>query len=138
METGKTFYILSPQPVCKQPVNFPVPLTQDMDFYFNIVTIINFLTSIINAVELGICYKKRKDLLSGILTVAMETMTKTKGTQAIQLSEDDFTTDNPVTHENVSTINTHSYSTPWIFLIVLLSMLVIFALYWLFILIIRH
>ena len=43
METGKTFYILSPQPVCKQPVNFPVPLTQNMDFYFNIVTIVNFL-----------------------------------------------------------------------------------------------
>ena len=137
METGKTFYIPSPQPVCKQPVNFPVPLTQNMDFYFNIVTIVNFLTSVINAIVLGICYKKCKDLLSGILTVAMETMTNTKGTQALQLSDDDFTTENPVTHENVSTINTHSYSTPWIFLIVLLSMLIIFALYWIFILIIR-
>ena len=50
METGKTFYIPSAQPVCKQPVNFPVPLTQDMDFYFNIVTIVNFLTSVINAI----------------------------------------------------------------------------------------
>ena len=60
----------------------------------------------------------------------METMTNTKGTQALQLSDDDFTTENPVTHENVSTINTHSYSTPWIFLIVLLPMLIIFALYW--------
>ena len=27
METGKTFYIPSTQPVCKQPVNFPVPLS---------------------------------------------------------------------------------------------------------------
>ena len=137
METGKPFYIPSPQPVCKQPVNFPVPLTQDMDFYFNIVTIVNFLTSVINVIVLGICYKMHKDLLSGILTVAMETMTNTKGTQALQLSDDDFTTENPVIHVNVSTINTHSYSTPWIFLIVLLSMLIIFALYWIFILIIR-
>ena len=58
METGKTFYILSTQPVCKQPVNFPIPLIQDMDFYFNIVTVVNFLTSVINAIVLAICYKK--------------------------------------------------------------------------------
>ena len=90
METGKTFYIPSTQSVCKQPVNFPVPLTQDMDFYFNIVTIVNFLTSVISAIVLDICYKKHKDLLSGILTVAMETMTNTRGTQALQLSDDDF------------------------------------------------
>ena len=32
MKTGKTFYIPSTQPVCKQPENFPVPLMQDMDF----------------------------------------------------------------------------------------------------------
>ena len=75
--------------------------------------------------------------LSGIVTVAMETMTNTKGTQALQLSDDDFTTENPVTHVNSSTINTQVYSIPWIFLIVLLSMLVIFVLYWIFILIIR-
>ena len=99
METGKTFYIPSAKPVCKQPVNIPVPLTQNMDFYFNIVTIVNVLTSVINAIVLGICYKKRKDLLSGIFTVAMETMTNTKGTQALQLSDDDFTTEDPVTPE---------------------------------------
>ena len=86
METGKTFYIPSTKPVCKQPVNYPVPLTQDMDFYFSIVTIVNFLTSVINAIVLGICYKKHEDLLSGILMVAMETMTNTKGTLALQLS----------------------------------------------------
>ena len=40
METGKTFYIPPTQPMCKQPVNFPIPLMQDMDFYFNIVTVI--------------------------------------------------------------------------------------------------
>ena len=48
-----------------------------------------------------------------------------KGTQAFQLSDDEFTTEDPVTHVNTNTINTHSYSMPWIFLIVLLSMLVI-------------
>ena len=137
METGNTFYILSTQPVCKWPVNIPVPLTQNMDFYFNIVTIVNFLTSVINAIVLGICYRKRKDFLSGIITVAMETLTNTKGTQALQLSDDDFTTDYPVTHGNSSTIDTQIYSTLWIFLIVLLSMLVIFALYWIFVFIIR-
>ena len=67
----------------------------------------------------------------------METMTNTKGTQTLQLSDDEFTTEDPVTHVNISTINTHSYSIPWIFLIVLLSMLVIFALYLIFILIVR-
>ena len=108
-----------------------------MDFYFNIVTVVNFLISVINAIVLGVCYRKCKDLLSGILTVAMETMTNTKGTQALQLSDDEFTTGDPVTHVNISTINTHSYSTLLIFLIVLLSMLVIFALYWIFILIVR-
>ena len=108
-----------------------------MDFYFNIVTVVNFLTSVINAIVLTVCYRKHKDLLSGIVTVTMETMTNQKGTQALQLSDDDFTTDNPVTHVNTSTTDTQVYSIPWIFLIVLLSMLVIFALYWIFILIIR-
>ena len=69
METGKTFYLLSPQQECPQPEQTPVPITQDMDFYFNIVTVINFLTSVINAIIISICYKKRKDLLAGILTV---------------------------------------------------------------------
>ena len=132
METGKTFYIPSTQPVCKQPVNIPLPLTQHMDFYFNIVTVVNFLTSVINAIVLGICYRKCKDFLSGIVTVAMETMQSTKETHALQLN-DVFTTESPVTYENSSTIDTHIYSIPWIFLIVLLSMLVIFALYWIFV-----
>ena len=127
METGQIFYIPSTQPVCKQPVNFSVPLRQDMDFYFNIVTAINFLTSVINAIVQDICYRKFKDLLSSILTVAMETMTNNKGTQALQLSDNEFTTENPVTEVTLSTNNTHSYSTLWIFLIVLSSMLTIFC-----------
>ena len=98
--------------MCKQPVNFPVPLIQDMDFYFNIVAVVNFLISVINAIVLSICYRKHKDLLSGILTVAMEIMTNNKGKQALQLSDDEFTTENPVTHVNISTSNTLSYSTP--------------------------
>ena len=42
METGKTFYLPSTQQECPEPEQFPVPITQDMDFYFNIVTVINF------------------------------------------------------------------------------------------------
>ena len=140
METGKTFYIPSVHAVCKQPVNLPVPLTQDMDFYFNIVTVINFLTSVINAIVLTVCYKKHKDILSDILTVVTQTMENTKGTQALQLSDHELTTtDSLVTKVNLSINNTQyfSYSTPWIFLIVLLSMLTIFALYWIFMLIVR-
>ena len=74
-----------------------------MDFYFNIVTVVNFFTSVINAIVLAICYRKCKDLLSGILIVAMETMTNNKGAQALQLSDDEFTTENLVSHVNIST-----------------------------------
>ena len=108
-----------------------------MDFYFNIVTVVNFLTSAINAIVLTVCYRKLKDLLSGIVTVTRETMTNPKGMQALQLSDGAFTTDNPVTNVNSSATDTQVYSIPWIFLIVLLSMLVIFALYCIFVLIIR-
>ena len=139
METGKTFYIPSVQPVCKQLVNFSLPLTQDLDFYLNIVTAINFLTSVINAIVLTVCYKKHQNLLSGILTVVTETMEHNKGVQALKLSDNEITAiDGLVTNVN-PIVNTHnfSFSTPWIFLIVLLSMLTIFALYWIFVLIIR-
>ena len=88
-----------------------------MDFYFNIVTVVNFLTSVINVIVLTVCYRKRKDLLSGIVRVTMETMTNQKGTQALQLSDDVFTIDNPVTHVNTSTTDTQVYSVPWIFLL---------------------
>ena len=92
METGKTFYILSAQPVCEQPVNLPVRLTQYMDFYFNIVTVINFPTSVINAIVLMVCYKKCQDLLSGILTVVTQTMEHNKEVQALKLSDNEITT----------------------------------------------
>ena len=72
----------------------------------NIVTVVNFLTSVINAIVLTVCYRKCKDLLSGIVSVTMEMMTNQKGTQALQLSDDAFTTDNPVTYVNSSTTDT--------------------------------
>ena len=99
-----------------------------MDFYFNIVTVVNFPHFCYQCYYINCLLQKAcKDLLSGIVTVTMETMTNQKGTQALQFSDDDFTTGNPVTHVNTSTTDTHVYSIPWIFLIVLLSMLVIFA-----------
>ena len=106
-----------------------------MDFYFNIVTIINFLTSVINAIVLTICYRKHKYFLSGIVTVAMETLTHPKETQALQLRDDVFTTDDPVTFaNNSSTIDTQMYSMPLMVPIVLLSMILTFALYWIIVL----
>ena len=108
-----------------------------MDFYFNIVTVINFLTSVINAVVLTVCYRKHKDFLSGIVTVAMETLTHPKETQVLQLSDDILTTDDPVTFVNNSTTDTQTYSIPFMVLIVLLSMILTFVLYWMFVLFIK-
>ena len=137
METGKTFYIPFTQKVCKCPLHVSLPLTQSMDFYFNIVTVINFLTSVINAIVLTVCYRKHKDFLSGIVTVAMETLTHPKETQALHLSNDILTTDDPVTYVNSGTKDTHIYSMPLMFLIALISMIVTFTLYWMFVLIIK-
>ena len=54
-----------------------------MDFYFNIVTVINFLTSLTNAIIISICYKKCKDLLAGILTVTMDTLQQNQQVHAL-------------------------------------------------------
>ena len=137
MEMGKMFYIPSTQQVCKIPLHVSLPLTQSMDFYFNIVTMINFLTSVINAIILTVCYRKCKDLLSGIVTVAMETLTNPKEAQALQLSDDILTTDDIVTSVNSSTTDTQLYSMPLMFLITLITMILTFALYWMFVFIIR-
>ena len=133
MEMGKMFYIPSTQQVCKRPSHVSLPLTQSMDFYFNIVTIINFLTSVINAIILTVCYRKHKDLLSGIVTVVMEALTHPKETQALQLSDDIPTTDDTV---NSSTTDTQLYSMSLMFLIAIYYD-INFALYWMFVLIIR-
>ena len=50
--------------------------------------------------------------MSGIVTVAMETLTHPKETQALQLSDDILTTDEPVTLVNNSTTDTQMYSMP--------------------------
>ena len=108
-----------------------------MDFYFNIVTIINFLTSVINAIILTVCYRKHKDLLSGIVTIAMETFTHPKETQALQMRDDILTADDPVTSVNSGTTDTQMYSIPLMFLITLIAMILTFALYWMFVFIIK-
>ena len=137
METGKTFYLPSMQQECPQPEQFPVPLTQDMDFYFNIVTVINFLTSVINAIIISICYKKCKDLLAGILTVTMDTLQQKQQVQALRFSDDELST---VTVETTTVDNTNvdyfQFSIPWIILIVFLSILLLLVLYWIIVLLI--
>ena len=137
METGNTFYIPSTKQVCKPSMRTPSSLTQSMDFYFNIVTIINFLTSVINAIVLTVCYRKRKDFLLGIVTVAMEMLAQPKEIQALQLSDNVLTTEEPVTLVNDSTTDTQMYSMPLMVLIALLSMLITFLLYWIFVLLIQ-
>ena len=69
--------------------------------------------------------------------VVMEMMEHNKGVQALKLSDNEITTTNNLVTKVNPSDDTHyfSYSTPWIFLIVLLSMLTIFALYWIFVLI---
>ena len=108
-----------------------------MDFYFKIVTIINFLTSVINAIVLTVCYRKHKDFLPGIVTVAMEMLTHPQETQALQLSDDIRTTDDPVTLVNNSTTDIQMYSMLLMVLIALLSMLITFLLYWIFVFLIK-
>ena len=66
----------------------------------------------------------------------METLAHPKETQALQLSDDIFTTDNSVTLVNNSTTNTQTYSMSLMVLIAL-SMLITFLLYWIFVLLIQ-
>ena len=71
------------------------------------------------------------------MTVAVEALTHPKETQALQLSDDILTTDDTVTSVNSSTTDTQMYSMPLMFLIALITMTLTFALYWLFVLIIK-
>ena len=109
-----------------------------MDFYFNIVTVINFLTSVINAIIISICYKKCKDLLAGILTVTMDTLQQKQQVQALRFSDNELST---ATNVETTTVNSNNvdyfqFSTPWIILIVFLSILLLLVLYWIFVLLI--
>ena len=67
----------------------------------------------------------------------METLTHPKEIQALQLSDDILTTDDPVTFVNSGTTDTQMYSMPLMVLIVLLSVILTFALYWMFVLFIK-
>ena len=120
-----------------QPKQSPVHITQDMDFYFNIVTVINFLTSLINAIIISICYKKCKDLLAGILTVTMDTIQQKQQVQALWFSDDELST-LTVDTTTVDSNNTDyfQFSITWIILIVFLSILLLLVLYWIIVLLI--
>ena len=109
-----------------------------MDFYFNIVTVINFLTSVINAIIISICYKKCKDLLAGILTVTMDTLQEKQQIQALRFSDNELSTATNVetTTVNSDNVDYFQFSTPWIILIVFLSILLLLVLYWIFVLLI--
>ena len=102
-----------------------------MDFYFNIVTVINFLTSVINAIIISICYKKSKDFLAGILTVTMGTLQQNQQVQALRFSDNELST---ATNVEITTVNSNNvdyfqFSTPWIILIVFLSILILLVLH---------
>ena len=137
METGKTFYLPSTQQECPRPKQLPVPITQDIDFYFNIVTVINFLTSVINAIIISICYKKCKDLLASILTVTMDTLQQNPQVQALRFSDDELSTAT-VDTTTVDSNNTDyfQFTITWIVLIVFLSILLLLVLYWIIVLLI--
>ena len=109
-----------------------------MDFYFNIVTVIHFLTSVINAIIISICYKKCKDLLAGILTVTMDTLQQKQQVQALRFSDNELSTTTNVETTIVTSNNLDyfQFSIPWIILIVFLSILLLLALYWVFVLLI--
>ena len=109
-----------------------------MDFYFNFVTVINFLTSVINAIIISICCKKCKDLLAGILTVTMDTLQQKQQVQALRFSDNELST---ATNVETATVNSNNvdyfhFSTPWIILIVFLSIFLLLVLYWIFVLLI--
>ena len=109
-----------------------------MDFYFNIVTVINFLTSVINAIIIPMCYKKCKDLLAGILTVTMDALQQKQQVQALRFSDNEISTATNVETTIVTSNNLDyfKFSTPWIILIVFLSILLLLVLYWIFVLLI--
>ena len=90
-----------------------------MDFYFNIVTVINFLTSVINAIIIYICYKKRKDLLASILTVTMDTQL----VQALRFSDDELST------VTVDTTTVDSNATDYFHFSITWTVLIVFCQY---------
>ena len=87
---------------------------------------------------MSICYKKCEDLLVGIPTVTMDTLQQKQQVQALRFSDNKLSTATNVetTIVTSNSIDYFHFSIPWIFLIVLLYMLLLFALYWIFVLLI--
>ena len=131
METGNIYYL---PPHTSQANDNPSSesITENMNFYLYIVTVVNFLTSITNGLILSLLYRNCQTLLSGILTSILQNLEEVKQAKALKLSNDELvTTDDPSTTDSSATETTSTKYTPfWIFLIVLLSMLVVFAIYW--------
>ena len=68
----------------------------------------------------------------------MDTLQQKQQVQALRFSDNELST---ATNVETTTITSNNidyfhFSTPWIFIIVLLSMLLLFALYWIFVLLI--
>ena len=78
------------------------------------------------------------DLLAGILTVTMDTLQQKQQVQALRFSDNELSTATNVetTTVNSDTIDYFQFSTPWIILIVFLSILLLLVLYWIFVLLI--
>lgn len=140
METGQVYY-LPTKPAQQEDLTahqrYHTPLTQNVDFYFNIVTMINFLTSLTNGVVLSLLYKNRQALLTSIVPTVLQTLDKSQKVDALKLIDDIVVTTEYATTEvdNSSTVAI-PFTPLWLFVIVLLSMLLVFALYWIIVLIV--
>lgn len=139
MESGTPYYLGTDTSV----TNNYVPRQEEaiinhIDFYFNIVTVINFVASLANGILLSVCYKNRNYLLTSILTNIWQTLDESRSVQALILHEDETTNALTKTTVKMSVPEEQSskFPTQWIFLLIFLSILVLFACYWLFVLII--
>ena len=77
METGNIYY-LPPQISQANDNASSESITENMDFYFNIVTVVNFLTSITNGLILSLLCRNHQTLLSGILTSILQDLEEVK------------------------------------------------------------
>lgn len=128
MESGDTYYLPSSDDENNVCASHDTPVTQDVDFYFNIVTVVNFLTSLTNALILSCCYRRREHYFTGLVTSILQQI---KGATTLKLTADDpvaTTEDFPP-----STPDTSLYfplNAPWIVFLVFISMLIFMASYW--------
>ena len=136
MDSGVPYEIVSDQATCSQGCN-TIPITENPDFYFNIVTIVNFIAAVTSGFIVTCCYTKRQHLLTMVANSVLQTMEHAKQAKALKLTEDEpiDTTEVPTTPSVVLEYMNNKFTTPWIFLIVLLSLLTLFACYWIIVLI---